>query len=158
MAIEVKYSPDEFGWFKVSRRLIGSSRWASSKHSTIKLMIYMLERASHPMNPYPGDVREVGQQLAWGAGLDISDYGEAISELLAADKESQSGKGNGAFLEELTCEGRVVGYRVLNFTEYNPGIVERGAVRLAEKRKERARHAANSRWNRTRIEKGNGES
>lgn len=149
---EVKYTPDDYGWFPVSRRFVGSSRWSLSDPTTIKVMIYLLERASNPMNPYPGDVREGMTQIGFGACINPEECETALKDLLNPDVESQSGKSNGAFLEELTCDLRVVGYRILNFQEYNPAAVERGAAKLAERRSNAGRKAALARWSKDQQE------
>lgn len=146
---EVDYIPDEFGWFKLSRRMIGSSRWVKGSPETVKLMVYMLERASAPQNPYPGDVIEVGETLATHTSLTREALERAIGELLSEDLDSFGAKANGAFLEALTNEGNVVGYRIVNFRRYNPGLVEGSAVRRKQSRQRKARKAALKRWGRS---------
>ena len=143
---EVDYIPDEFGWFKLSRRMIGSSRWVRGSPETVKLMVYMLERASSPQNPYPGDVIEVGETLATHTCLPREGVDRALSELLSDDLDSFGTKASGAFLEPLTNDGKVVGYRIVNFSRYNPGLIEGSAVRRKQSRERKARKAALKRW------------
>lgn len=145
---EVEYEPGLFGHFNVSRKLVSSSRWVRGSPAAIKLMVYMLERASNPMNPYPGDIRETGNALAHFSGMkDPPGLCEAaLSELLAKDPESQGGKSGGAFLEELTSDGRLVGYRVLNFAEYNPEAMVRSIGKQKARAQRRAIRAACVRW------------
>lgn len=146
---ELGYVPEEFGWFKVSRRFVASSRWTRGSPEAIKLMIYCLEQASRPNNPYPGHLVECGDVLAARCSLTREQCDRAVGELLGEDPDSFGGSRGGAFLEPLTSEGRLVGYKVINFERYNPGVVETSAIRKSQKRKSRASKAAIVRWKKT---------
>src|SRR5512135_3013198 len=99
---EVPYEPDEHGWFRVSRKLVHSSRWFNGTPDAVKLMIFLLERASDPMNAWPGDVFMVGAPLAAGAAIPQKACDKAVMELMGEDPDSQSQKKRGAFIEPLT--------------------------------------------------------
>jgi hypothetical protein len=144
---EIEYTPNDYGWFKVSRRLVTSSRWFTCSPGAIKLLVYMLEQASNPMSPHPGDILQVGSSLAVAAGLpDEGEFNAALSDLLGPDEDSQSTKEKGAFVVPLTRNEKTVGYRIVNFDEYNPGVRERSEVMKKQRRRAAAKKAAAARW------------
>jgi hypothetical protein len=143
---EIEYDPQDEGWFPVSRRFTNSSRWIRSTPQAIKIMVYLLEKASNPMNPHIGDILETVPVIAAGTKLSEQEVTEAISDLCGPDECSQGQALNGAFLETLTRGGNVVGWRVVNFDLYNPGVRERSEKRKAEKRVAKAKNAASIRW------------
>lgn len=143
-AIEVEYALEDLGWFPISRRFVGSSRWVQGSHLEVRLIVYLLERASHPMNPKPGDVMETIPTIARHNGVSEAEATEAMNKLLGPDEYSQSQEAEGAFIVPLTREGRIVGYRVVNFHKFNPYAQEKAD--LAKKRRALARSAAMKRW------------
>jgi hypothetical protein len=143
---EVPYDPSAEGFFKVSRRFTSSSRWFTCSPWAVKLMVYMLDWGSNPMNPHIGDVMQTGPALAAKAGIPHDHIDAAVKELLGEDRASQSQKKSGAFIEELTRQGKIVGFRILNFDEYNPGARERSERYKRIARQERAKKAAEARW------------
>jgi hypothetical protein len=148
---EIPYTPEEHGWFRVSRRLFQSSRAMSLSLAGFKLLVYFIERASAAVNPYPGDVLETGLVLAHNVGLTVEQTEAALAELCGPDPYSQSPVANGAVLEPLTRDGRIVGYRLINFEAHNPGALARAEAVRAVRRSEQARHAALKRWNRAKA-------
>jgi hypothetical protein len=148
---EVTYDPESHGWFRLSRRLVSSSRWVKGSPAAVKLLVYLVERATNPMNPTPGDVLECGAVLAHNVAMSEELTAAALAELLGPDVDSRSKRAGGAVLEPLTMAGSVVGYRLVNFEEHNPGDMERGAARRAETRRRKAKAAAESRWSRARA-------
>lgn len=143
---EIPYTPDDHGWFPVSRRIVQSSRWVKGSPAAVKLLVYAIEKATNPLNPYPGDIYETGSVLAHNLSLSDEQAAAAVAELCGPDADSQSSKADGAVLEPLTREGRVVGYRLVNFEAHNPGAQERGEAARARRRSEKARAAAARRW------------
>jgi hypothetical protein len=142
---EVAYKPDDFGWFPLSRRLVASSIWFGPAE-TLKVLIYMIERATNPMNPYPGDVIGCGEPLARSIGITEAELDQALNVLCGPDEASHSQANAGARLEPLTISGKVIGYRLINFGDYNDGAIERGAVKRKLRATERAKKAAQARW------------
>jgi hypothetical protein len=132
----------EEGWFKVSRRLLDSSRWYREEPATIKLLVFLIAAAQDPLNECPGTVLIGDTGLAMRTGLTPEYVRAALDKLCEPDPESRSVEGDGATLERVPG-----GVRLINFDLYHPGMVE-GAMRKRAARTEKARRAALARWNR----------
>jgi len=134
----------EDGWFKVSRRLLDSSRWYVEEPAVIKLLLFLIGQAQDPLSPTPGTVLIGDTGLAARTGLPIEVVSKAIDRLNAPDAESRPGNDpHGRTLERVSG-----GVRLLNFDLYQPGMVDSVMARQAA-RSAKARRAAQARWNRT---------
>lgn len=136
----------EEGWFKVSRRLLDSSRWYREEPQTIKLLVFLVAQAQDPLNEEPGTVRIGDTGLANRTGLTVEYVRKAIDRLASPDPESRS-VGNDP--EGRTLERVPGGVRLINFDLYHPGMVENAMYKKAA-RIEKARHAAIARWQKAR--------
>jgi hypothetical protein len=130
------------GWFKVSRRLLDSSRWFTEDPQTIKLLVLLVALAQDPLNEEPGTVRIGDTGLAMRTGLPLEVVRASIDRLAAPDPESRT--------VEHDPEGRTLervpgGVRLINFDLYHPGMTENALYRKAS-RTEKARKAAIARW------------
>lgn len=136
----MKAPPDQdvLSWFRVARRITRSSFWIRASSDAVKMLLFVLEEAQDPTNPHPGEVRMVGAALAHAVALPRERSDAALQEMLGPDAESLSGALGGAVLEPLTEDGRVIGYRLVNFDAYNPGAIENGAQARARRRREKA--------------------
>ena len=128
------------GWFKVSRRLLDSSRWYREEPQTIKLLVFLIAAAQDPLNDCPGTVLIGETGLAMRTGLDVEYVRAALERLSQPDPESRSTEGDGATLERVPG-----GVRLVNFDVYHPGMVE-SAMQKQAARSEKARRAADARW------------
>lgn len=134
------------GWFPVSRRIVRSSRWFREAPETIKLLFFVIEYATNPMNPVPGTILLGLSAVAAMSGLPAEKAEMALASLCAADSESRSKENNGAVLDRI--DG---GYRLVNFDMYNPGLIEKSAVKRKERRERAGRIAAQARWEKARA-------
>ena len=132
------------GWFKVSRRLLDSSRWYREEPEVIKLLVFLIALAQDPMNENPGTVLIGDTGLASRTGLEVDFVRSAIDRLCSPDPESRSVENDP---EGRTLERVPGGVRLINFDLYHPGMVEH-AIAKAAARSEKARKAANARWSR----------
>lgn len=132
----------ETGWFKVSKRLLDSSRWFREDPRTLKLLLFLIAQAQEPLNEEPGTVRIGDTGLAARTGLEVDYVRAAIDRLCEHDPESRSLGEDG---EGRTLERVPGGVRLINFDLYHPGMVESALVKKAA-RVEKARKAANARW------------
>ncbi len=128
------------GWFKVSRRLLDSSRWFREEPPTIKLLLFLIAAAQDPMNENPGTVLIGDTGLAARTGLAVDYVRNAIDRLCAPDSESRTPAADGQTLERVPG-----GVKLVNFDLYHPGMVE-GAMTRKAARIERSRKAAAARW------------
>lgn len=134
------------GWFKVSRRLLDSSRWFMEDPQTIKLLVFLVALAQDPLNEEPGTVRIGDTGLAQRTGLQIDFVRAAIDRLSSPDPESRTVTYDP---EGRTLERVPGGVRLINFDLYHPGMVENAMYKKAA-RTEKARKAATVRWDRAR--------
>ncbi|MGE5747308.1 MAG: hypothetical protein ACM33U_08605 [Solirubrobacterales bacterium] len=132
-------SHDE-GWFKVSRRLLDSSRWFREEPATLKLLLFLVAAAQDPLNENPGTVLIGETGLAARTGLSVDYVRTAIGRLCDPDPESRSVEGDGATLARVPG-----GVRLVNFDLYHPNMVE-DAMRKKAARSDKARRAAQARW------------
>ena len=130
------------GWFKVSRRLLDSSRWFKEEPATIKLLLFLIAEAQSPLNDTPGTVRIGDTGIASRTGLAVEKVKAAIDRLASADDESRT---PGEDSEGRTLERVPGGVRLSNFDLYHPAMVENAMAKKAA-RVERARKAAQARW------------
>jgi hypothetical protein len=130
------------GWFKVSRRLLDSSRWFKEAPETIKLLLFLVAEAQNPLNDRPGTVLIGDTGIASRTGLPLKSVKEAIDRLAGDDDESRTPGEDGA---GRTLERVPGGVRLVNFDLYHPAMVENAMMKKAA-RIERARKAANARW------------
>lgn len=137
-------SHDE-GWFKVSRRLLDSSRWYREEPQVIKLLVFLIAQAQDPLNENPGTVLIGDTGLASRTGLPVEFVRSAIDRLCAPDPESRSVVYDP---EGRTLERVPGGVRLINFDLYHPGMVESALAKKAA-RIDKARKAANARWGKT---------
>lgn len=134
------------GWFKVSRRLLDSSRWYREEPQVIKLLVFLIAQAQDPMNEEPGTVRIGDTGLASRTGLPVEFVRQSIDRLCSPDPESRT--------VTYDAEGRTLervpgGVRLINFDLYHPGMVEHAMAKKAA-RVEKARKAALARWGKLR--------
>jgi len=134
-------SHDE-GWFKVSRRLLDSSRWYREEPQVIKLLVFLIALAQDPLNDNPGTVLIGDTGLASRTGLPVDFVRQSIDRLCSADPESRT--------VVYDAEGRTLervpgGVRLINFDLYHPGMVESVLAKKAA-RSDKARKAALARW------------
>lgn len=134
-------SHDE-GWFKVSRRLLDSSRWYREEPQVIKLLVFLIAQAQDPLNENPGTVLIGDTGLASRTGLTVDFVRSSIDRLCAPDPESRSVVYDP---EGRTLERVPGGVRLINFDLYHPGMVESALAKKAA-RIDKARKAANARW------------
>lgn len=132
----------EEGWFKVSRRLLDSSRWFTEDPPTIKLLVLLVGLAQDPLNEEPGTVRIGDTGLAMRTGLPVETVKHSIDRLCSPDPESRTVTYDP---EGRTLERVPGGVRLINFDLYHPGMVDNAMTRKAN-RIERARKAALARW------------
>lgn len=132
------------GWFKVSRRLLDSSRWFRESPETIKLLLFLVAEAQNPLNELPGTVLIGDTGIASRTGLPVTTIKSAIDNLCGSDDESRTPGEDGA---GRTLERVPGGVRLVNFDLYHPAMVENAMMKKAA-RSERARKAANARWER----------
>ena len=130
------------GWFKVSRRLLDSSRWYREDPQVIKLLVFLIAQAQDPLNDEPGTVRIGDTGLASRTGLPVELVKQAIDRLCAPDPESRTITYDP---EGRTLERVPGGVRLINFDLYHPGMVEHAMAKKAA-RVEKARKAALARW------------
>ena len=130
------------GWFKVSRRMLDSSRWFKESPETIKLLLFLIAEAQNPLNENPGTVRIGDTGIASRVGLPVEQVKEAIDRLAGPDDESRTPGDDG---EGRTLERVPGGVRLCNFDLYHPAMVENAMAKKAA-RVERARNAALARW------------
>jgi hypothetical protein len=135
----------EDGWFKVSRRLLDSSRWFREEPETIKLLLFLIAEAQNPLNENPGTVLIGDTGIASRTGLPVEKVKRAIDRLCETDEESRSPAEGGRTVERVPG-----GVKLLNFDLYHPSMVEHALAKKAARR-ERARRAANARWEKTRA-------
>jgi len=130
------------GWFKVSRRMLDSSRWFNEDSDTIKLLIFLIAEAQNPLNPIPGTVLIGDTGVASRIGLPVEKVKAAMARLLGPDEESRTPgpDGLGRTLERIPG-----GVRICNHDLYHPGMIESAIAKKAI-RVERARKAASARW------------
>ena len=140
----------EEGWFKVSRRLLDSSRWYREEPQVIKLLVFLIALAQDPLNEEPGTVRIGDTGLASRTGLPVEFVRDAIDRLCAPDPESRSVENDP---EGKTIERVPGGVRLINFDLYHPGMVE-SAITKKALRVEKARKAAAARWDKYKREQG----
>lgn len=138
------------GWFKVSRRLLDSSRWFKEDPPTIKLLLFLIAEAQNPLNERPGVVLIGDTGIASRTGIPLKDVRASIDRLCGDDDESRTpgedGKGR-------TLERVPGGVRLVNFDLYHPSMVEHAMAKKAA-RIERARKAALARWGKSDREPG----
>ena len=130
------------GWFKVSRRLLDSSRWYREEPQVIKLLVFLIALAQDPLNENPGTVLIGDTGLASRTGLPVAFVRDSIDRLCSPDPESRT--------VVYDAEGRTLervpgGVRLINFDLYHPGMVESALAKKAA-RSEKARKAAQARW------------
>ena len=130
------------GWFKVSRRLLDSSRWFKEAPETIKLLLFLVAEAQNPLNENPGTVLIGDTGIASRTGLPPEKVKAAIDRLAGSDDESRTPGDDGA---GRTLERVPGGVRLCNFDLYHPSMVETAFAKKAA-RIERARHASKARW------------
>jgi hypothetical protein len=130
------------GWFKVSRRMLDSSRWFREDPETIKMLLFLIAEAQNPLNENPGTVRIGDTGIASRVGISVEHVKAAIDRLAGPDDESRTPGEDG---EGRTLERVPGGVRLCNFDLYHPRMVE-NAMQKAAMRSERARNAANARW------------
>ncbi len=143
---EDEADPDQgsLGYFPTARRIVGSSLWISKSSDAFKLVSFILNVATDPMNAHPGEVRMTGRTLAHALALPFERSEAAVAELLAPDPDSHSKLRDGAVLAPLKQHGEVFGYRMVNFDTYHPGLREQRAAAKAA-RKEAARKGGRAR-------------
>lgn len=130
------------GWFKVSRRLLDSSRWFREDPATLKLLLFLIAEAQNPLNENPGVVRIGDTGIASRTGIPVAQVKSAIDRLCGPDDESRTPGEDG---EGRTLERVPGGVRLVNFDLYHPTMVDYAMSRKAA-RIERARKAAAARW------------
>jgi len=130
------------GWFKVSRRLLDSSRWFREDPATLKLLLFLIAEAQNPLNENPGVVRIGDTGIASRTGIPVATVKAAIDRLSGPDDESRTVGDDG---EGRTLERVPGGVRLLNFDLYHPTMVEHALAKKSV-RIERARRAAAARW------------
>jgi len=130
------------GWFKVSRRILDSSRWFIEDSDTIKLLIFLIAEAQNPLNPVPGTVLIGDTGIASRIGLPVSKVKKAIEKLAGPDEESRTPGPDGL---GRTMERIPGGVRICNHHLYHPGMLESANAKKAA-RVEKARKAAQARW------------
>lgn len=122
------------GWFKVSWRLLDSSRWFGEDSDTKVLMVFLAAKAQDPMNPNPGTVLIGDTGLSARTGVSLAGIKASIDRLCLPDPESRTKEHEGRTLERVPG-----GVRWLNFDLYFPGLREKResarAVRQARARK-----------------------
>ncbi len=132
---------EDIGWFKVSRRILKSSRWWREPPATFKVLMFLLAEAQAIENPSPGEVHMGPTAIAGACGLVVGDVEAALKALASHDLESQT-RSDKRTIEELPDGG---GYRLVNYDTYHPGA--RKTRELSQiKRTLRAKKAANARW------------
>jgi hypothetical protein len=130
------------GWFKVSRRLLDSSRWFREDPATLKLLLFLIAEAQNPLNENPGTVRIGDTGISSRIGVPVAQVKAAIDRLCGPDDESRTPGEDGV---GRTLERVPGGVRLVNFDLYHPTMME-NAMMKASARRERARNAARARW------------
>jgi hypothetical protein len=143
------------GWFKVSRRITGSSLWA--EHSDVlKVWLYLLEQAQAGTSLKPGTVIISRPILASHCMLSLERLDFAIERLASPDPESRTLRKEGRRIEVLPN-----GFRLVNHGEYHDVVADEarskarshagrlGGLRSGESRKLKANQSDSHQQNAT---------